>query len=108
MTDQPTTTVACALDPAELRARRAMILRNVLGRRLDTVELVDGYTVHLRSDAELLGTLARLIELERACCPFFSFQVTVPAGEAPVAFSVTGPDGTKALLRETLGADHDR
>ncbi|HKE72226.1 MAG TPA: MerR family transcriptional regulator [Acidimicrobiales bacterium] len=66
--------VACTLDPAE-RAERLAGWRALLGE--DTVL---GPARHVLDPGTDLGVLGRLVEAERACCPFLGFTLTVDAG----------------------------
>jgi MerR family transcriptional regulator, copper efflux regulator len=73
--------VACTLEPGE-RAERLAGWRALLG---DDRALGPGrYLLDAGTD---LGELGRLVEAERACCPFLSFTLTVDAGG--VALDVT-------------------
>jgi hypothetical protein len=47
----------------------------------------------------LLAELARIIEREQDCCSFLSFQITVEASGGPVTFDITGPVGTRDMLK---------
>ena len=40
-------------------------------------ELPDGYAFELPNEADVLRTSAEFISLERLCCPFFGFTVSV-------------------------------
>jgi hypothetical protein len=42
-----------------------------------------------------------LIQVERLCCPFLRFDLTVPAA-GPVHLALTGPPGTRELLANWL------
>jgi hypothetical protein len=43
--------------------------------------------------------LARVVDQERSCCSFLRFQLTAEPGTGPVTFEVTGPPGTREMLR---------
>jgi len=80
-----------------------------LNKRLRTAlqersELPDGYAFHLDSQVMSLPELAEWISLERLCCPFFSFQLTVSGTQTGWLLKLTGPEGVKALLQTEFPA----
>ena len=97
--DMPTTTPACTLSPAELQQRRHELLPGLFKRADHITDLPDGLRLHFAAREGLLTELARIIEAEQTCCNFLRFAITVePAGGA-VTFEVTGPTGTREMLR---------
>jgi hypothetical protein len=49
--------------------------------------------------AGLLAELTRVIEQEQDCCSFLRFHLSVEPNAGPVTFEVTGPAGTRQILR---------
>ena len=92
--------VACSLTGPELQERRNSVLQKVRGAMSEIKETSGGYAYRFPSDEGWVSELARLIELERQCCPFLRFQVTVEAGGGPIWLELSGPEGTKAFLEE--------
>lgn len=62
-----------------------------------THELAGGYRFELERGDGLIETVARFIELESRCCPFFTFDLQVPP-EGPLLLAITGPEGAKEIL----------
>ena len=100
-TSQPP--VACALTAAELRARRHEVLELLRGHGRDRRPLPNGYRLGFEPSDDLMVSLAALIETERACCPFLSFQLIVEPDHGPVSLELTGPAGTREFLEAELG-----
>jgi RimJ/RimL family protein N-acetyltransferase len=94
--------VACTLSAAELQERREAVLQKVRHKVLEVRELEDGYAYSFPSEGEWLRELAGLIDLERQCCPFIRFRITVEANDGPAWLELTGPEGTKAFLLSTF------
>lgn len=94
--------IACSLTAPELQERRSTVLQKVRRDVIDTKELKDGYAYTFPSTSEWLGELAGLIELERQCCPFLQFRITVAANGGPLSLEMTGPEGTKEFLLNTF------
>jgi hypothetical protein len=71
----------------------------LLNALLETCELADGYAFELDRRAIAFTDVARWIDLERRCCPFFDFQVELRRNDGPIALRLTGPEGIKAFIR---------
>ena len=64
-------------------------------------EFADGYEFELPGTNEVLATVATFIQNERQCCPFFKFGIELTS-TGPLLFRLTGPEGTRELLRDGL------
>lgn len=103
METKPTCEVACTLPPLEMRKRRAEVLDVLKGCVREQKELPDGYALRFDADAERLQDVARLIGLERSCCSFLRFRLTVEPQGGPLWLELTGPPGTKEFIRNQMG-----
>ena len=98
----PELPVACTLTEPELQARRAGVLADVRRSQQEARWLPDGVALRFAADPEPLGTLATFIALERRCCAFLRFRLTVEPGGGPVWLELTGPPGTREFLAAEL------
>jgi len=100
--------IACSLDPADLDHRRCEFHRiEGLTTALELTE--SGMKAMFEPRPGILLELARLIDLERDCCRFLEFRITAGQDGGPIWLDVSGPPGTAAFLRETIGAGrHER
>jgi len=94
--------IACSLTNSELQERRRDVLRKVRSAVTELRELEDGYAYCFPSDEKWLTELTTLVSLERQCCPFLRFRLTVESGNGPIWLEMTGPDGTKDFLATTF------
>ena len=94
--------VACTLTAPELHERRATVLQKVRRAVLEVTELEDGYAYTFPSASEWLSEVASLIDLERQCCPFLRFRITVNENSGPLLLEMTGPEGTIEFLLNTF------
>jgi hypothetical protein len=90
---------ACSLTPDELARGRDDLLPGLLRRAAEVTELEDGFRVRFDAGEGLLARVAAVLERERACCSFLRFRLTVEPEHGPVLLEVTGPAGTRELLR---------
>ncbi len=61
-------------------------------------ELPSGWAVKLPAAAGTLALVARFIENERRCCPFFDFNLAVSPDAGPIWLRITGRPGVKEFL----------
>jgi len=94
--------IACNLTSAELQERRRSVLEKLRDAVIEVKELADGYSYSFSAAGNRFKELADMIDLERQCCPFLQFRLTVAAGGAPLHLEITGPEGTKDFLLSTL------
>ncbi|MGH9942190.1 MAG: hypothetical protein ACRD9R_07525 [Pyrinomonadaceae bacterium] len=90
--------IACTLTEPELQERRSSVLRKVRAAVVEVKEIESGYVYRFPSDGNWITELANLVSLERRCCPFLRFNLTVEPGGGPVWLEMTGPQGTKEFL----------
>ena len=95
--------IACTLLEAERQQRRHHVIERVFSRVQETRPLDDGYAIRFTADDAALAELMQLIRLERQCCAFLRFGLTVEPGDGPVWLELTGPEGTKSFLESGLG-----
>ena len=80
------------------------MLQRVRRAILEVKELEDGYAYIFPSAGEWLSEVADLVELERQCCPFLQFRLTVAPNDGPLSLEMTGPEGTKDFLLSIFNA----
>jgi len=98
----PDIPVSCRLTDTALRERREGLLARVFARAGAGRPLGEGYAFDFPPDDALLEELAQVIALERRCCPFLTFRLTVGSGGGPVTLEMTGPAGTREFLESEL------
>ena len=100
----PELPVACTLTEPELAARRAGVLAAIRRDQLEARWLPDGVALRFAPAADRLAALAAFVDLERRCCAFLRFRLTVEPGEGPIWLELTGPPGTRDFLAAELVA----
>ncbi len=97
--------IACNLTSAELRERRRTVLQKFRDAVIEVIELENGYAYSLPAGPDWIQELTTMIELERQCCPFLQFRLSLPTNNAPVWLELSGPEGTKEFLASTFNQD---
>lgn len=93
-----TVPVACSLSSEELRQRRDGVLAKLAQAIQSTQERKEGYLYQFAPTEEILELLFHTVNLERQCCPFLRFQVTLEPGGGPIWLELTGPEGTQDFI----------
>ena len=92
--------IACTLNQTDFRDRRQTIIETFRTLQVAVSELSDGYSFSFAPSSEALQGIARLVDLERQCCPFLRFAIVVEAAEAAIRLEVTGPAEARKLIGE--------
>lgn len=98
MTELP---IVCELSPAELQARRNGLIPGLLALAQERIKLNNGCRWRFDASGEILAAAIKTIDVERRCCRFLKFVLTVEPDEGSMWLEITGPPGTKDFL-ETL------
>jgi hypothetical protein len=85
-----------------LRERQDGALNALCERATELRETASGYSLRFPASDEILDELVQVIQMERKCCSFLRFALVVTPGDGPVWLELTGPEGTKELLRGIL------
>jgi hypothetical protein len=91
--------VACTLSGPELGVRREE-LGEIFDGRLKAEELDDGYEFLFPGDGDWAARLAEFVVSERACCPFFAFDLGFEPGDGPIRLRIRGPEGARSIVAE--------
>ena len=94
--------IACSLTDSQLQERRRDVLQKVRSAVVEVREIENGYAYCFPSEGKHLTELAKLVDLERQCCPFLRFCMTVEPANGPIWLEMTGPEGTKEFLATTF------
>ncbi|MEM9845808.1 MAG: hypothetical protein AAF965_13490 [Pseudomonadota bacterium] len=98
--------IVCLLSAAELRERKALYRRK-LTPFMTQVATAGGQTTLEFSKPEVTATmLEEFIELENACCPFLTFEMTET--DRSMRLLVSGPEGSEDLVRDVFVLDTNK
>jgi hypothetical protein len=96
--------IACNLPEPDFAKRRRELAENIFGGALRVDELEDGYEFAFPGNAEWVGKLVDFVSSERACCPFFAFELVFEPDLGPIWLRVRGAEGVKEFIeRELVG-----
>ena len=90
--------IACDLTPAEMEERRQGLLLGLLANAQERVSVANGYRWRFVPHSEFLAAVTKVIDMERQCCRFLRFGLTIEPDAGPVWLEITGPKGTAEFL----------
>ena len=94
--------IACTLGPAAVKARREDLLGTLVRRAAERLDIPNGYRIRFTPAEEVLPTIAKVIDIERQCCRFLTFHLTIEPDDGPIWLEFTGPAGTREFLAGML------
>lgn len=96
--------IACKLsDPREVSDRKEL-LGSVFAQVRWVKELEDGYIFGFPGSAGWAEKLIEIVNAERECCPFLTFEVLFEPDGGQISLRVTGPEDAKAFIEMELMA----
>jgi len=98
--------IACnlkAIDAAD-RPRYQDLMKRLRAAVQARREISGGFAFTLNGKALDLLQVAEWISMERRCCPFLMFQLSVSGDKADWHLKLTGPEGVKSLLEAEFPA----
>ncbi len=93
--------IACSLTDAELEVRGDENAE-LFAHARTVEELADGYRFSFPADDDGVQALVRFILAERACCPFFTFELQFPSSHEAAWLAIRGNEEAKGVVRDGL------
>ncbi|HEX5439879.1 MAG TPA: hypothetical protein VFW76_03280 [Ktedonobacterales bacterium] len=93
--------VACSLTEAELEVRGGENAELFAHARA-VEELADGYRFAFPAEDDGIPALLQFILAERACCPFFTFELQFPSPHQVVWVVIRGNEEAKGIVCDGL------
>jgi hypothetical protein len=90
--------VACTLSDEHLHCHAADLLPALQSRASMTEWLNDGMRFTFDATSDHLSSIASVIDRERHCCQFLTFELAIPPGRTPFTLTLHGPPGTREFL----------
>jgi hypothetical protein len=93
--------IACSLTDAELEVRGDE-LTELFAQAREVEELADGYRFAFPASDDGIPALVQFILAERACCPFWTFELQFPTPHQVVWVVLRGNEEAKNIVRDAL------
>jgi len=98
--------LACDLTaiPADVREEHVVTAPQLFATAQEIQELSNGFALRFPNEPGRFMVIAKFIENERLCCPFFHFELEAEPNMGSLWLRLTGEEGVKELLQTTLFA----
>lgn len=83
----------------EQKKRIVELVKQLKAKTQEVKELPDGFAFRYKPDSETVRDAAEFITYERACCPFFEFELSVEREGGPLWLRLRGREGVKDFIR---------
>jgi hypothetical protein len=94
--------IACTLsDPDERRAREAEV-GDLFQTCQAITELPGGFQLRFAGSDAAFAQLCAFLRVERHCCPFFTFELSLAPNLGPITLSLRGSAAIKDYVRDAL------
>ena len=96
--------LACDLTaiPSDVREEHVLTASQLFAAAQEVQELRNGYAIRFLNEPGRFMAIAKFIENERLCCPFFNFGLELEPNNGPLWLRLTGGEGVKEILQTTL------
>jgi hypothetical protein len=94
--------LCCTLNPSQMLERKK-VLQQLHDLVREKTELENGFVFRFEGNDDTMDQIMEIIKLERQCCSFLTFNLTIEKEAEPVFLKITGPQGTKDFLLFELG-----
>ena len=92
--------IQCILSDDEMNRRREDFRAGLFRAVIGVDEMENGFRYRLRAQDPVLRDLVEFMILERKCCPFLDFSLTVKAGSEVAEMELAGSAGAKGSINE--------
>lgn len=94
--------LSCKLTSLELQKRKETVIADLKASVIERKELPDGVRFKFNGDDQTLDKLTEFIKTERACCGFFTFNLSVAGDKSEIWLELKGGEGTKDFIKAEL------
>ena len=94
--------IMCTLSEAALQRRKTDLQQSLFAGVLASQPTENGYRLDFPAADDWLGKITKFIQVERECCSFLTFELTIPAQQNSMSLHICGTEGVKAFIEKEL------
>src|SRR4030095_9376521 len=94
--------LCCKLTSFELRQRKVTVIASLKQKLVDKRELNNGFAFKFTGTDNVIDEVIDFIKLERECCDFFTFSLSISGDKNEAWLELTGPEGAKEFIETEL------
>jgi len=97
--------IQCNLIGDDLLDRKKMLKQTIFSKVLKRKESLNGITYYFNDDSNLLELVLEHVQIEKACCPFFKFDISILPFNNGFALQISGSEDALQMLKEFESSD---
>jgi len=90
----------CTLTDKELVKRKEILRDQIFSRVSERKENTDGIVYYFEYDKHLLNKVLEHIQIEKECCPFFKFDISILPFNKGIVLGISGSEAAIEMLKE--------
>lgn len=92
--------ISCSLTSAELQERRTELKTEIFAHLIKKEEINQGFIYYFNDEEGMAENITELMLKEKACCPFFKFDLSILPFKKGIALKISGSKAVKELLQD--------
>lgn len=97
--------VQCNLIEEDLIDRKKILKQEIFSKVIKREESLNGIIYYFKDDLNLLESVLEHVQIEKACCPFFKFDISILPFNSGFALQVSGSEDALQMLKEFESSD---
>ncbi len=92
--------IQCNLIPEELIERKKILKETIFSQVLKKEAIKNGYIFYFKDDSNLLDAIFEQVKIEKACCPFFKFDISILPNNKGFALQISGSEDALEMIKD--------
>ena len=92
--------IQCNLIEEDLVERKKVLKEAIFSKVQKKEESSEGFIYYFEDDSELLSNVLEHVEIEKACCPFFKFDISILPFNNGFALQISGSEAALEMIKE--------
>lgn len=100
--DNQSEQLVCKLIGAEKMEKKELLKTAIFSQVKGIDELENGYNLKFEDKNDILLKLTDYLMIEKECCPFFNFDLSILPNAKGISLKITGQEGAKDMLKPLI------
>ena len=92
--------IQCNLVEADLLERKKLLKEAIFSKVQTKEESLNSFIYYFNDDPNLLESVLEHVQIEKACCPFFKFDISILPFNKGFALQISGSEDALKMLEE--------
>ena len=97
--------IQCKLLDDDLVARKKVLKETIFSQVIKKEESLNGFTYYFKDDPDLLASVFEHVQIEKACCSFFKFDISILPFKKGFAVQVSGSEDAFEMIKKFEASD---